>query len=95
MNNIITDDWELYDMIWFISFSIGIQVILDLSKDVNQRVVKVLVWNDRKTKDACHEMKDDNEYEVVTLDFLAYGGDGYNDLRKSPKKYKIRQGKSR
>ena len=76
-------------------FSIGIQVILDLSKDVNQRVVKVLVWNDRKTKDACHEMKDDNEYEVVTLDFLAYGGDGYNDLRKSPKKYKIRQGKSR
>ena len=40
-------------------------------------------------------MKDDNEYEVVTLDFLAYGGDGYNDLRKSPKKYKIRQGKLR
>ena len=76
-------------------FSIGIQVILDLSKDVNQRVAKVLVWNDRKTKDACHEMKDDNEYEVVTLDFLAYGGDGDNDLRKSPKKYKIRQGRSK
>ena len=70
-------------------------MVLDLSKEVNQRVTKVLVWNDRNSTDSWHEMKDDAKYEVVTLDFLAYGGDGYDDLRKSPNKYKIRQGKSK
>ena len=80
---------------WFAFVTIGIKVALDLSKDVNQRVTKVLVWNDRNSKDKCHEMADDAEYEVVTLDFLAYGGDGYDDLRNSPKKYKIRQGRSK
>ena len=68
----------------------------DLTKDASQRVAKVLVWNDRKSKDTrLEKMTDDAEYEVITLDFLAYGGDKYDDLRKSPKKYKIRQGKSR
>ena len=68
-------------------------MVIDLSKDVNQRVTKVLVWNERNYKEKCHEMAEDAEYEVVTLDFLAYGGDGYDDLRNSPKKYIIRQGK--
>ena len=73
---------------------IGIKVEFDLTKDVNQRVAKVQVWNDRNSKGArLDEMADDAEYEVITLDFLAYGGDKYDDLRKSPKKYKIRQGK--
>ena len=78
---------------WFAFVTIGIKVALDLSKDVNHRVTKVLVWSDRNSKNKCHEMEEDAKYEVVTLDFLAYGGDGYDDLRNSPKKYKIRQGK--
>lgn len=34
----------------------------------------------------------ESEYHVVTLDFLAYGGNGYQDLRNGSRKYKIRQG---
>ena len=49
-----------------------------------------MVWNSFENKEACTEMVDEKDYNVVMYDFLAYGGDKFEDLRE--KKYKIRQG---
>ena len=40
-----------------------------------------MVWNSFENKEACTEMVDEKDYNVVMYDFLAYGGDKFEDLR--------------
>ena len=54
------------------------------------RITNVMVWSSLEYKQECSEMVDEKNYNVVMYDFLAYGGDKFEDLRE--KKYKIRQG---
>lgn len=52
-----------------------------------------MVWKNSQSKESCSELDDQKNYNIVMYDFLAYGGDGFNDLRNdSMKKYKINQG---
>ena len=69
----------------------GVKVTIDLSKPkTERRVTNVMVWDNWKSKETCKELNDKQDYHVVMYDFLAYGGDKFEDLRM--KKYKIRQG---
>ena len=49
-----------------------------------------MVWNTLESKESRRKMSDEESYNVVMYDFIAYGGNNYPDIRK--KKYKIRQG---
>ena len=64
---------------------------IDLSNPkLNGRIKNIIVWNSFESKESSREMSNEESYNVVMYDFIAYGGNNYPDIRK--KKYKIRQG---
>ena len=70
---------------------IGIKFTIDLTKPkLNGRISNIMVWNNFESKEFCKEMADQDSYNVVMYDFIAYGGNHFPDWRE--KKYKIRQG---
>ena len=72
-------------------FSIGIKVKIDLTTpEEEQKITRVLVCNELESNQLCTDMEEEKEYQVVMYAFVAYGGDGFNDLRHD---HKIHQGK--
>ncbi|GJQ87419.1 hypothetical protein Trydic_g14561 [Trypoxylus dichotomus] len=66
----------------FLQFS-GVRVVYDYSQQVGQRVVRVRVRCARCSVPKYEDLDEKAMYNILTLDFLAQGGDGFWMLKNS------------
>ena len=74
-----------------LSIITGVRFTIDLSKPINSRVNEILILQRPPSPFPSSILEEEKDYQVVTIDFLINGGDGYDYLKNNHRNF--RQGK--